>query len=107
MFCTVTSPDGLIFYFDGPFEGQRHDLYLLTHSAQDDGLRDSLLIISIKCYACGDAAYINHVLLYMISGFHRAFITPFMSIFNTSNNRPRTYVQWNYKYHNRCSTPLI
>lgn len=97
LFCTITTPDGLVFFCDGPVEGRRHDLYLLNQSGLDDAVRDSLLIDDVQYYVYGDAAYINHTRPWLLSGFPPAFITPFMSAFNTSNNRPRTSVEWNYK----------
>jgi hypothetical protein len=40
----VTTPDGMLFYVFGPFEGRRHDVHLFAESGLDDVLAEGLLI---------------------------------------------------------------
>lgn len=106
LFCTVTSPDGLIFYCEGPVEGRRHDLFLLNFTGLDDDLRSGLLIDGTQYYVHGDSAYVNHVRAWILCGFPRAYETPFTAAFNRSKNRSRTSVEWSYKDLKQMFTSL-
>lgn len=94
-YITMTTPDGLVFFANGPVEGRRNDLFLMATLGLDDALRDNLLIDYIQYYVYGDAIFQHRP--YLQIAYDRTVATAMEQLFNTQNNRVRTSVEWSYK----------
>lgn len=93
-FQSVTTPDGLLRDFDGPYEGLRHDSAILTQSNVLERIRTITETHGDVCYAYGDPAY--PISPFIITGFKGNQLTVEQSIFNREMSAVRISVEWGF-----------
>jgi hypothetical protein len=85
-------PNGMIGWLYGPFDGRRHDSFILSNSGLLFRLRELAVLTGMSLCAYGDSAYpLCDVLLVAFKG---ANLSVEQELFNSTMNRSRECVEW-------------
>lgn len=93
-FQSITTPDGLLRDFAGPWEGVRHDSAMLVRSNVLDRLRSIVNAYGHPCYVYGDPAY--PLTEFIVTGFRGVRLTPEQNDFNREMSALRISVEWGF-----------
>jgi hypothetical protein len=93
----ITSPDGMVVHFGGPFPGRRHDARMLT----DSRIREYLAVHAVnrhgeRLVVYGDEGYGRGV--EVTAPFRGNDLTEEQSDYNESMRRPRLAAEWGFAF---------
>jgi len=89
---SVIGADGIFWDFQGPFDGCRHDVYLLKQSGLLDRMQE--LDPSLSFFIYGDGAY--YVDTHIIGPYLGASLAPEEKRFNQYMSKMRVTVEWGF-----------